>query len=143
MAKLLAIDYGEKRIGLATSDEDQQFSFEYDIWPADQFFNKILGLLQEMKIQKIILGYPLNLSGGHSIKTNEVIEFKEKLESVAGVPIELLDERFSSKYAAQMAGTNKNIDALAAQIFLQTYLDLKNNQLKQKQNEDDQAQKME
>lgn len=131
MSKILAIDYGDVRIGLATSDEDQQFAFEYDIWLAGQFFKKLPGLLAEMKIQKIVLGYPLTLSGGKSAMTEEVLRFKKKLESLAGVPIELLDERLSSKFAAKIAGSSKNIDSLAAQLFLQTYLDLKINQAKQ------------
>lgn len=128
MGKLLAIDYGEKRIGLATSDENQEFAFEQGILSADKFFKELPKLIAELQIQKIILGYPLNLAGQHSQKTDEVIVFKKKLEQAAGVPVELLDERFSSKAAQGLAGTAKNIDALAAQIFLQTYIDLKKNQ---------------
>jgi len=124
MGRILGIDYGEKRIGLALSDEGQQFSFEHEIWAASEFFKKISKLISEKEIEKIILGYPLNLKGEKTKKTEEVLQFKTQLERIlpAGVGVEMLDERFSSQMAGKIAGTSKNIDSLAAQIFLQNYL---------------------
>ena len=129
MGKLLAIDYGEKRVGIAVSDEEQHFAFERGIWPAEDFFKKITGFINEEQIEKIILGYPLTVSGQHSKKTDEVVQFKEKLQTAAGVPVELIDERFSSQVAAGMAGSSKNIDSLAALVILENYIQFKlNNQ---------------
>lgn len=122
MARILGIDYGEKRIGLALSDEGQQFAFEMDIWSPQEFYENIKALLVEKDIEKIILGLPLNMSGEQTAKTKEVLEFKEKLEKEVNIPVEMLDERLTSQMAANIAGTNKNIDSLAAQIFLQNYL---------------------
>jgi putative Holliday junction resolvase len=122
MARILGIDFGEKRIGLALSDEGQQFAFEMDIWSPEEFFENIKALLAEKDIEKVVLGLPLNMSGGHTAKTKEAIEFKEKLEKEINVPVEMIDERLTSQMAANIAGTSKNIDSLAAQIFLQNYL---------------------
>lgn len=123
MSRILAIDYGEKRIGLAISDEEQTFSFELDIYSPTEFFSKIADLVENRGVTKVIVGYPLNMSGKETKKTEEVKIFKEKLEQILPVKIEFIDERLSSKMAESLSGTHKNIDALAAQIFLQSYLD--------------------
>src|SRR5690349_4686522 len=104
MGRILGVDYGEKRIGLALSDEGYQFAFEFAIWPAADFLKKISGLISEKQIEKIVLGYPLNLKGQHTQKTKEVLEFKEKLQKIlpADCTVELLDERFSSQMAGKI-----------------------------------------
>jgi putative holliday junction resolvase len=124
MGKLMGVDYGERRIGIAISDEEQNFAFERGIWDAKEFFDKITDFIKSEDIEKIVLGYPLSLKGNQTVKTEEVLDFKNKLESVAKVPVELVDERLSSRMAAKAAGTSKNIDSLAAQIFLQNYIEL-------------------
>jgi putative Holliday junction resolvase len=126
MGRILGIDYGEVRIGLAISDEEQKFSFEYEIWSPAVFNEKILFLIAEKEIKKVVLGLPINMSGENTKKTQEVIEFKNKLEKILDVPVETIDERLTSKMAGTIAGTNKNIDALAAQILLQNYLNKQN-----------------
>ncbi|MBU6447599.1 Holliday junction resolvase RuvX, partial [Patescibacteria group bacterium] len=91
MGRILAIDYGEKRIGLAISDEEQKFSFELDIWSPREFSENIRALLAERNIEKIVLGHPLGMSGQKTAKTAEVERFKEELEKMAQVPVELFD----------------------------------------------------
>lgn len=125
MGRILGVDYGEKRIGLAITDEEQKFSFEHDIWDASEFFEKIEPLIIEYDIEKIVLGYPLNMSGEKTKKTAEVLEFKARLEKQIKIPVELLDERLSSKMAAKIAGSDSGIDSLAAQIFLEIYINKK------------------
>lgn len=127
MGRVLGIDYGEKRIGLALSDEEQKFSFEYDIWQNYEFFERIESLIAEQDIEKIVLGFPLNMDGGETQKTQEVKEFKEHLLKQVSIPIEILDERLSSKMAAKIAGSDSEIDSLAAQIILENYLNKNRN----------------
>ena len=122
MGRILALDYGHVRIGLALSDEDQKFAFEHEIWKRPDFFERLPELIKEKDIAKIILGYPLNMASEPTAKTAEVLRFKKELEEKAKLPVELVDERLSSKMAAKLAGTDKNIDALAAQILLENYL---------------------
>src|SRR4051812_7231855 len=127
MARILAIDFGEKRMGLALSDEDQKIAFEYEIWNPQELARDINKLITIKEVEKIILGLPVNMSGEETQKTQEVKAFKENLEKIVSIPIELIDERLSSKMASSIAGTEKNIDSLAAQIFLQNYINKKQN----------------
>ena len=120
--RILAIDYGTKRIGLAVSDESQTLAREFNILSPKKFWQEIKKIILENEIIKIVLGLPLGLSGGETQKTKEVYEFKNKLSNLVNLPIELIDERFSSSMAKNLPGGSRNIDSLAAQIILQNYL---------------------
>lgn len=126
IGRILGIDYGEKRIGLAISDEERKFSFEFEIWSPEEFWERIESLIAEKEISKIVLGLPLNMSGEHTQKTAEVIAFSQQLQEKVITPVELVDERLSSKMATSISGSQKNIDSLAAQIFLENYLNTPN-----------------
>jgi putative holliday junction resolvase len=123
MPKILGIDYGEKRIGLALSDESQTFGRELDILSPKDFWKSLNLLILNHSIGKIVLGWPVNMEGEETKKTKEVGSFKEKLEKETVLPIEITDERLSSQMAEHLPGGKKNIDSLAAQILLQNYLD--------------------
>jgi len=121
--KILGIDYGERRIGLAASDDDGIIAFEIGIVQNEVFFKQISDIIKSRHIEKIVIGYPLNLSGGQTAKTAEVSQFADKIKTLLpDIPVDFVDERLSSKMAAHIAGTSKNIDGLAAQLFLQNYL---------------------
>ncbi len=134
--KILGIDYGEKRIGLAVSDETQTLARELIILSPKEFWAQIKSVIEQNQITKIVLGWPLNMSGGETEKTREVESFKIKVESKTGLPVETVDERLSSQMAAHLrqgfgglssiknkSKSTKNLDSLAAQILLQNYLD--------------------
>lgn len=120
--KIIGIDYGTKRIGIAISDETQTLAREYGIWSPDEFWNKLEDLLQTDGVERIVLGLPLNMSGQLTEKTAEVQAFADQLQKRLTIPIELADERLSSVMAEQISGQSENLDSLAAQIFLQNYL---------------------
>lgn len=120
--KILGIDYGEKRIGLAISDESQTLARELMILSPNEFWQKILSLIEEHQVSTIVVGWPLNMSGGETKKTLEVKDFKQKLEKLVDIKIEIIDERLSSSMAKKLPGGNENVDSLAAQIILQNYL---------------------
>lgn len=121
--KILGIDYGEKRIGLAVSDETQTLARELDIWSPEKFWKQIAELIAEQAIERVIVGLPLNMSGEQTQKSVEVQGFVDELSKLINPPVEVVDERLSSVMAQQIAGQSSNIDSLAAQIFLQNYLD--------------------
>jgi putative Holliday junction resolvase len=125
MSKILGIDYGSKRIGLAISDESQTFARELDILSPKEFWWQIKNIIKDNQISQIVLGWPLNMSGEMTEKTKEVENFKLELESKTGVLVEIMDERLSSKMAENISGSKKNLDSLAAQILLQNYLNKK------------------
>jgi len=121
--KILGIDYGEKRVGLAISDESQTLARELTILSPKDFFDQINQLIKYHQIATIVLGWPLNMSGEETKKTAEVKSFKLKVESLTGITIQIMDERLSSKMTNNLPGGNRNKDSLAAQIILQNYLD--------------------
>lgn len=141
--KYLAIDYGEKRVGIAVSDESKKYSFSRDyLANDDNLISALLKLILEENISKIIIGHPLNMNSGKTTQTLKTEEFKSSLENVLqknhpDVELILFDERFSSKIAE--AGILNSglkmkkrrdkglVDSLSAQIILQDYIDkLKN-----------------
>ncbi len=121
--KILGIDYGEKRIGLAVSDETLTLARELAILSPKEFWDSIQSVINENEIEKIVLGWPLNMSGEETEKTREVSSFKLHVSDKTGLPIEIIDERLSSQMAEHLPGGKQNIDSLAAQILLQNYLD--------------------
>lgn len=121
--KILAIDFGTKRIGLAISDETQTLAREYDIWSPEKFWQEIEALLESEGVEKVVVGLPLNMSGELTQKSEEVQAFNDELQKRISIPVEMVDERLSSVMAEQISGQQSGIDSLAAQIFLQSYLD--------------------
>jgi putative holliday junction resolvase len=121
--KILGIDYGTVRIGLAISDESQTLARELDILSPKEFWQSLNTLILNHSITKIVIGWPLNMDGQETDKTREVESFKIKVESETGLPVEVMDERLSSQMAEHISGSKKDLDSLAAQILLQNYLD--------------------
>lgn len=121
--KILGIDYGSKRVGLAISDETHTLARELNILSPKDFWAKILDLVEAETVGKIVIGLPLNMSGDDTQSTIYARQFAEKLKKVTELPVELMDERLSSAMAASVPGGTRSIDSLAAQIILQNYLD--------------------
>ncbi len=125
--KILGIDYGEKRIGLAISDEGLTFARELDILSPKDFWKKISRLVADQEVEKIVVGWPINMAGRETKKTLEVKNFSDDLEKITGVTVDVIDERLTSVMAQHLSGGKKNLDSLAAQILLQNYLDKNKN----------------
>lgn len=134
MGRFLAIDFGEKRVGLALSDPMKIIAKPFKtIFYSNQndLINKIALIIKDEKIEKIILGLPKGLKGNNTSQTNIVIEFYNYIKDKIDTPIVMEDERLSSVSAKKSlilqdikTGHNKAlIDETAAAIFLQLYLD--------------------
>ena len=134
MGRFLAIDFGEKRVGLALSDPMKIIAKPFKtIFYSNQndLINKIALIIKDEKIEKIILGLPKGLKGNTTSQTNIVIEFYKYIKDKIDTPIVMEDERLSSVSAKKSlilqdikTGHNKAlIDETAAAIFLQLYLD--------------------
>lgn len=135
--RIIAIDYGEKRVGIAITDPLRLFSYPLITLSNDpSLFPNIKRLLEEYECERIILGYPLKESGEHSSSTKFVLEFKEQLAKTTTLPIELVDERYSSSIAQQriiasVPSKKKRrdkslVDKNAACIILEDYLSASN-----------------
>ncbi|MDZ7798076.1 MAG: Holliday junction resolvase RuvX [Patescibacteria group bacterium] len=134
MSKLLGIDYGKKRIGLAVSDEEEKFSFARETLENKSkinIFDELQKYCIEEEIKKIIIGLPLNMKGQASEWTEEVKKFKKNLENKLNIPCQFQDERmtsrlshnlFQNKKVSQKVSKNK-INEQSARIILQDYID--------------------
>jgi putative holliday junction resolvase len=133
MSKILALDFGLKRTGMAISDESKIFAFGLKTIPSSELEKELHLLIPMEKIDTIILGEPKRLNLEDSHITQNVHILKKRLEQLfPSLKIELLDERFTSKMASQtiaMSGLSKKksqqkdlIDEVSATILLQSYL---------------------
>lgn len=130
MSKILGLDYGEKRIGMAISDDEKRMAVGVDVLEnidENTTFLYLKNFCQKEEIEKIVVGLPLNLSGKETKKTIEVQKFSIKLEDELGLPVEFQDERLTSKEIEKLLkGVKKEkgqIDRQAARLILQSYLD--------------------
>lgn len=122
---ILAIDYGEKRIGLAIADEENKIPLPFKILEnKNQEFvlSELKKIILEKEIRQFVVGLPLSLSGKEGCKAEEVKEFIKKLQNLR-IPIKTIDERFSSRLADVLGGEkSKNRDIGAAMVILEDYL---------------------
>ncbi len=134
MKRILALDYGRRRVGIAYSDPlglTAQPSGVLDGRNLDLLIKEICGLIAEMHVEKVIVGYPLNMNGQRGQSASRVSRFADRLFSETEIPVELWDERLTSVQAQKIihqmgkkTGQNKDkIDTLSAVLILQNYLD--------------------
>ena len=130
----MGLDYGERRIGVALSDPLKIIArplITIDKKKINDYFSKILEIINNNNVSKVVVGLPLTLKGDNSKQTDDVICFVNKLRVKVQLPIITIDERLSSTAAEKSlrnqgikTGYNKElIDVTAAAIFLQEYLD--------------------
>ena len=133
MGRILGIDYGDSRIGLALSDLNKIIASPFKTIKnkgIDNTKKKIFEIIRENKVELIVLGLPLGMSGTDTNQTKKVRKFQNFIQDL-DTPIEMQDERLSSFTAKKSliqqkikTGYNKHfIDSTAAAIFLQQYLD--------------------
>ena len=131
---ILALDMGEKRVGVAKSDELGMFAHSVGFIPRDneeKFIKALKEIIEEFNPEKIIVGLPINLDGTHGIACEKIFACIDELKKEITVPIETWDERLTTKEAMRyMQGSSlsgskkrKKVDALAAKIMLQGWLD--------------------
>lgn len=135
--KVVAIDYGRARIGLAISNKTKTIAFPFKTIKAGKNLeataNNILEAIKEKEseIEKIVIGLPILLNGQIGDMAKEVKELEKILKEKTKFPIVLVDERLTSTMADNSLKSldqnrkkrSENIDAVAATIILQNYLD--------------------
>lgn len=131
--RILAIDYGRKRIGIAISDPLKLFpSKTFTLNNNDKIFSEIKKIITEFKIELIILGFPFGSNESTLQLSEEILKFKAEVEDIAKVDVRLWDERFTSKIAEsriinsvakKSKRQNKSlVDSHSAAILLEEYL---------------------
>ena len=136
MERLIGIDYGRKRTGLAASDPLGIFASALETVPSAKIIDYLQKYSEKETITRFVVGYPMNLNGRPSEAAADVDAFLPVLKKAfPGVPVELEDERFTSVLAhrAMIDGGMKykdrrnkaSVDRISAAIILQGYMDRK------------------
>ena len=134
MGRLLAIDYGNKRVGLAISDPTQIIAKPYktiDNISDEKLIEIFNAIISDKNIDEIVIGLPLTMKNSFSKQTENVNKFIDFLKKKINIKVVVVDERLSSIEAKKSlinqgikTGHNKkDIDMTAAALFLQSYLD--------------------
>jgi len=134
MKRILCLDVGERRIGVAVSDEGQMLARGLGrVERNGREIDKIKEFLSTYQVESIVYGLPLRMDGSMSAQVEKTMAFIGKMQAEISLPFIPFDERLSSKQAetillqADMSRRKrkKYIDKLSAQIILQNYLDSK------------------
>ena len=136
--KILSLDIGTVRIGVATSDIMEIIASAYEVYRRKSFESDvahIVNLVKELNVGEVVIGLPLKMDGSEGQSANMAKEFGEALKEQINVPIVYQDERLSTVSAERIlieSGMRREkrkdkIDSIAATIILQTYLDKKSN----------------
>lgn len=132
--RVLAIDHGTVRMGLALSDELGVIAQPLEFVPAEppeKFFARLKEIITEKQVELLLVGMPRNMDGSYGPAAAKVREFIEALKSDVSVPIKTWDERLTSAQANRMLiqadvrrdQRKQKVDKTAAAILLQSYLD--------------------
>lgn len=126
---ILGIDYGEKYIGLALADDALKIAMPYNVLEnKDSLAKDLKNIIKTEKIQKIVIGRPLSLSGKETPQTKFTDMFINNLKKQINVPVISFDERLTTKLAKVLEGSTpqggrSSSHSIAATIILQNYLD--------------------
>jgi putative holliday junction resolvase len=126
--RVLALDYGSARCGCAVSDPTGTLATPIDPVLAPNTRRgrgRLRALVRELDAERVVVGLPLSLSGGDSSQTVETRAFAERLESELLVPVELYDERFTTRLAERSGGSASE-DSRAAAHLLESWLAAQN-----------------
>jgi putative Holliday junction resolvase len=124
--RVLALDYGSARCGVAVSDPTGTLATPLDpvLRPGTKNgLKRLQQLVAELGAERIVVGLPMSLRGGDSAQTRETRQFADRLKVAVDVPVELYDERFTTSLAEQ-AGGAAALDSRAAAILLDEWLRL-------------------
>ena len=124
MTRVLALDYGRARCGCAVSDPTGVLATPLPVvtTPATRRgFGRLRALVAELGAERVVVGLPVSLSGADSAQTAETRAFAERLQSALPVPVELYDERFTTRMA-ERSGGRADEDSRAAAHLLESWL---------------------
>lgn len=132
--RILALDHGTRRIGIAVSDEMKMIASPLEYIHAEPFANflsRLREILEEKEVELILVGMPRNMDGSYGPATLKVQEFVAALKETITIPIKTLDERLTTVQAQRFLiqgnvrrdKRKEKVDKTAAAILLQSYLD--------------------
>lgn len=137
MARVLGIDLGDVRTGVALSDPFGKMASGLETiteYSEERLINRLCTLITEKQAAEVVMGLPINMDGSKGPRAQKVADFAARLEEACGIKVQLVDERCSTMVAHRFLNeTNcrgkkrkQVVDTLSAEIILQDYLDKKN-----------------
>jgi putative Holliday junction resolvase len=132
--RILALDHGTVRVGVALSDELKMIASPLEFIPAepwDAFLQRLQQIMAEKQVERVLVGMPRNMDGSFGPAAEKVRAFVEQLRAVLTVPVQTVDERLSSVQAQKLLAQSGlkakqqrgKVDQMAAAVLLQSYLD--------------------
>ncbi len=132
--RILALDHGTRRIGVAVSDESRTVAQPLEYLPAEpfaDFLTRLKKILVEKEVDLILVGLPRNMDGSYGPAAQKAQAFAAALKSAVAIPVTLWDERLTTRMANRMLIQGKmrrsrrkeKVDQVAAALLLQSYLD--------------------
>jgi putative Holliday junction resolvase len=129
----MALDYGTRRIGIAISDAEGTFAFPAGALTSQgraRDLEELGRLVAERSVQRIVVGLPIHMSGQKGETAEAAEKFANEVAKKTGLPVEMLDERWSTREAERSLGESKSgrrkrreaVDSAAATLLLQTWL---------------------
>ncbi|MBR7134202.1 MAG: Holliday junction resolvase RuvX [Bacteroidaceae bacterium] len=133
MARIMAVDYGKRRTGIAVTDELQLIAGGLTTVDTTKLFDFILDYVKKEPVERIVVGHPKQMNNEYSENMSRVEPFVNRLRKLVTIPVEYYDERFTSVLAqrtilesgiGKMARRNKAlVDEISATIILQSYME--------------------
>lgn len=132
--RILALDHGTRRIGVAVSDELRIIAQPLEYIPAEpfaDFVKRLKEILRDKEVEQILIGMPRNMDGSYGPAAQKVQEFIAALQGEISIPLKALDERLTTVQAqrsllqanVRRSQRKQKVDMTAAAILLQSYLD--------------------
>lgn len=131
MSRILGVDCGSNRVGLALSDGLQLTANPLEVVPRSEVIEYVRDVAEQLELGKIVVGLPTGLSGSEGTSAQDARDLAVKLGAATGLPVEFHDEKYTSRMAeaalleagVRRRDRRKKIDKVAAAIILQDYLD--------------------
>ena len=131
MSRVIAVDYGSKRVGIAISDHLRLTARPLEVVPRTHAVSRVAELAKELDVDTLVVGLPVGLSGGEGPSAAAARNMGAELAAATGLGVEYLDERFTTRLAEEAlleSGMSRRrrrvtVDRVAAAILLQDYLD--------------------
>lgn len=136
--RILAIDLGARRVGLAVSDPEERFALPLSVLDRRDdrtLWAELRAVAEAEGVEMVVVGEPLRLDGSAGDAARRSREFADRVPAMLGLPVALVDEALTSNEAERRLGSNparrptpqvrRRLDAVAAQVLLEDYLALK------------------
>ncbi|MBL7045132.1 MAG: Holliday junction resolvase RuvX [Parcubacteria group bacterium] len=128
LKRILGIDFGTKKVGIAVSDEGGNFALPKIVLPNDKdLVYNVKSIIEEENINEIVIGESVNYKGEENLVMKDTKDFVEKLKEFSDALVTFEPEFLTSSQVRNTQGESKMIDASAAALILQSFLDKRNN----------------